>query len=319
MTLRVSGLPDQVTFVFSSFYHNDNRIGVLSSFNVDAVMESFEYIRRVPPADLRAALNWPTRRYLDSGMFTVMKKTGNHKLSNAKDKARGSGSDTHAVISKLLEDYVAYLEKYGKRWDHIVEMDTDNIPGLGPAYALEAREQLREIVGDKLLPVWHAAAEAGYDVPLGAWKRMIREFPYVSIGGDPNPDITMYRHMVRMAHAQGVVVHGLGSTSPADFKEIGWDTGDSTNWVAGLRYGRYSDLLVSSKAKVDARAASQSRAIAHYLTEHGIDIADVLAPGKSHAKLYLSVLRELKRQEELREWQRAKRERDARTIAKMAR
>lgn len=313
MTLRVSGLPDQLTFVFSSFYHNDNRIGVLSSFGVDAVMESFEYIRRVPPADLRAALNWPTRRYLDSGMFTVMKKTGNHALSNKKDKARGSSSSTHTVISTLLEDYVAYLTKYGKRWDHIVEMDTDNIPGLGPGYALEARDRLRELVGDKLLPVWHAAADQGYDEPHGAWKRMIREFPYVSIGGDPNKDHTLYRHMVRMAHAQGVVVHGLGSTSPGDFKEIGWDTGDSTNWVAGLRYGRYSDLLVSSKVKVDARAVSKMRQVGPYLEKHGIDINEVLAPGKSHAKLYLSVLRELIRQDELRKWYAFQRDRQVRS------
>lgn len=297
MTNRVAGLPTEVTFVFSSIYRNDGRLGVLKDCAVEAVMESFEYIKTEPPERVFNFMVWPARRYLDSGLFTAMSKAGAHQTIN---KHKEGISNYRVAIDTLSKAYLAYLREHACEWDFIVEVDADNIPTLGPRYTLAMRERLTDIVGEKLLPVWHSASEDLHSTELGAWREMIRRYPYVAIGGDKQRDFRLYRHMVNMAHAQGVLVHGLGTTSPSDFKSMGIDTGDSTNWVAGARFGRFVDLQAAKS--MDAASVSRLRNAQEYLGSLGVTNEHLLASGKSYEKLFLSVQRELIRQAELRQW-----------------
>ena len=301
--MRVTGLPEDITFVFSSIYRNDGRLGVLKDCKVEAVMESFEYIRNEPPQRIFDYISWPTRRYMDSGIFTLMNKSGTHRISSKKHGAQRSLLEN---IYQLKDDFLAYHREHLHQWDHVVEIDADNIPGAGYEYTLEFREELLDVIGDKLLPVWHVASEQGAVGSLRAWKSLIKRFPYVAVGGDPHRDERLLRHMVGLAHANGTKVHALGITGPREFKSIGWDTGDSTNWVSGARYGNFVGLRAARN--MNPQEVSKLRANLEYLKSHGISAKDLLASGKSYAKLYISVIRELDRQAELREWAAAMRE-----------
>lgn len=304
MSNRAIGLPTEPTFVFSSFYHNDGRTGVLRDLKVDAVMESFWSIRKEKyPRRVFRAVDWPARRYLDSGIFTLMSKAGVHRI---KSRTEDATLNFRKIADDLLNGYLSYLSIYADEWDHIVEVDTDMIPGLGPEYTLRAREQLIQIVGyDKLLPVWHSASEFASRGSLDAWHEMIGSFPYVAIGGDAKRDTRLYRKMVSSASKAGTIVHALGNTNPAEFKSIGWLTGDSTNWIYSLRYATFTDIVISNRKKTSTADLSKTRQVLDKLAQYDITLDDLLAEGKTYAKMFYCVMSELERQEALRQWSRS--------------
>lgn len=296
--MRVSSFPTQPTLVFSSFYSTDGRLEALRDLKVDAIMDSFWSIRKVqPPERVFNELTWPVRRYLDSGIFTLMMKAGTHRVSGG---ARRS-LDFKTVCDDLLADYIAYLKANGSEWDHVVEIDTDNIPNVGPSYTLEARDRLHEAIGDKLMPVWHWASESLYDKELGAWRAMVRQFPYVAVGGDKSRDFRQLRRMVKIAHSEGVLVHGLAQAGPKDFQKVGYDTGDSTSWIAGIRHATFTDFTYSNRKRMSPVDLSKARAVESYIQSKGFDPQDLIGKGKPYVKFYISIARELERQQARRE------------------
>lgn len=306
--LRKQGNPAEPTFVFSCVLDaaavntGESVFEALRYHKVEAVMESFEYLKLDGMHELMfRLLDWPTWRYLDSGIFSLMRKAGVHKVQTG---TRGE-RDLRAASIQLFKDFSRYLKKHADEYDYIIEVDADNLPGVGPKFTLQARERLKALVGDKLVPVWHIASETMFhDDPenLGAWKALVRDFPYVAVGGDKGHDryTSLYRHMVDIAHANGTLVHALGNTSFRDFVDIGWDTGDSTNWKAGVRYGRYTDLIFAKSSKMDPRAMATAMRAEGKIAALGVDREKLLLPGNVGSKYMFGLSRELERQEEVR-------------------
>lgn len=304
--LRKPEPPSQPTFVFSCVLDaaavntGESVFEALRFHQVEAVMESFEYLKMPGMHELLfGLLDWPTWRYLDSGIFSLMRKAGVHKVQTG---TRGE-RDLWAASVQLFKDFYKYLKAHADEYDYIIEVDADNLPGVGPKFTLQARERLLALIGPKLVPVWHTTSE--HDVhsdteDLAAWRALVRDFPYVAIGGDKGRDVRLYRHMVDIAHANGTLVHGLGSTSRNDFLDIGWDTGDSTNWKAGVRYGRYTDLVFAKTSKMDKRAMAIAMRAEGKIAGLGVDREKLLLPGNVGSKYMFGLSRELERQEEVR-------------------
>jgi hypothetical protein len=181
---------------------------------------------------LRDALDtWPHYRYLDSGVFTF--------ISNYLVDGEGM---TREKIRPVFEDYCEFLKANHQHFSWVIDFDVDSVevdgsppPGLGVELTREHREELRKIVGDKLLPVWHIAA--GY----AAWKELIADYHYVAIGPDRNPrDLLEFQGLVQLAHAAGVKVHGLMVGTVPTMARVPYDTADSSDWLGAVQYGQFT-------------------------------------------------------------------------------
>lgn len=307
-------LPEDVPLIIFSGVYAKTYIKPLDIARVDSVMCSFEYVRGNPRKfhenimPLLRTEEWQPRLYLDSGVFTLMRKAGTSRAT--KHHAHSTVVDKVEAFKALARDYAVYLERYGDQWDHVVELDVDQV--LGPQATLAMRNVLRRYAGDRLMPVWHMASGEG------SWERMVSQFPYVSIGGDAGldrgsrsePAMAMYRDMVRYAHAAGVLVHGMGDTKESTFRSLRWDSGDSTTWVNGQKYGkfgtvRYSEMEQSSEG---AKASRAARSFEDWLRGKGLDPAVIQMRKQTIDKLIVNVYLLQEREAQLRRERRFGRE-----------
>jgi hypothetical protein len=280
--------PEQPTIVFAGA-NNLRRIKCLKEVSVDAVMTSFEYIgkghymKKVSPT----LKEWPVRTYLDSGVFTIVRKAGTTRIRIAranKDNPKTSWQE----LKEFADRYIEYLKVHGEFWDHIIELDVDEPEWedeegnktAGLEIAMYYQKKLYEIVGPKLMPAWHV--QRGHE----GWRDMIAKFPYIAIGSDtavptstvstrPPMPTSIIRSMVREAHASGVGVHYLGDTRYKTFIETELDSADSTTWVSGGRFGQFpgprgQSLRYTTKGGANADAPDTVEALT---THNGAGLA----------------------------------------------
>lgn len=75
---------------------------------------------------------------------------------------------------------------------------------------------------------------------------MIKEYPYVAIGGIAAKEMptskfeALFPYMIGMAHKNGCKVHGLGYTRVDNLQKYRFDSIDSTTWTVGGRFGEAS-------------------------------------------------------------------------------
>jgi hypothetical protein len=329
MSLR-SPYPEKPTIVFAGA-NNARRVDCLRDAKVDAVMTSFEYIGRghymtkVAPK----LQEWDCRTYLDSGVFTIVRKAGTTRIRIARADNAGPLT-TYAEFKDHAERYIDYLKVHKDAWDHIIELDVDEPSWFisentwvdGIDLAEEYRKRLHEVVGDKLMPAWHV--QRGWT----GWTEMIRNYPYVAIGSDtgvarntaarrPPMDPSILRRMVQEAHHAGVGVHYLGDTRYKTFIQAELDSADSTTWVSAGRFGQFpgpkgqSIRYTTKGEKGLARQQldwqrtirpidmSRARSFEDLMREWGIDPEKILA-GSQEERLQSNITLLMKRQEEIR-------------------
>lgn len=258
------------TIVFAGAAARD--MPMLERAGADAIMLSWEKLRgdKKLQARIREGLSptWKPILYLDSGVFTIMRRAGvAHQPS---ETGKSYQTTPWTTFKDFAKSYIDYLRQDAEGWDWIIEMDVDDVYGTKIADAF--RKQLKQIVGKRLLPVWHA--QRGPD----GWDEMIREFSYVAIsvgkatgGAKTTRNQAMIREMVRKAHANGVYVHVLGLSSPEHFEALGADTMDASSWAAGVRWG---ELKVNrGKVMLPKFETRHRRALVH---SHLAQVRDLL-------------------------------------------
>jgi hypothetical protein len=258
---------------------------------VEAVMGSFHYIKSGKKAWIRtmAAVDaWEHEcfRYLDSGVFTLLRKSGGvrAKISGAPNMKQDKDTKISVVTEEQYvahyQEYAAFLKEHADEWDYIVEMDVDtlmilpkgkkltgdydkdsNILRSGVDATRWARKKLRALVGDKLMPVWHANPHDGRQE---RFKEIASEFPYIGIGSDVSAREPELKYLCAEAHRQGVLVHALGSSRRDVLRNTPFDTADSTTWLSSVRYAQYDGVFLTlgkGKNKLGAQAKARARAM----------------------------------------------------------
>lgn len=219
---------------------NETAIPLLERAQVEAVMVSYMNLSKSPK--LRRLCHehfhpdyhtgWVPRTYLDSGVFTFMRRAGvtYQNMQNVKQ-----GPATWAEFRAFARTFIDYLKEEQDLWDHIVELDVDELYGVEAADAF--RVQLRKLVGDRLLPVWHA--QRG---PEG-WTQMVKDFSYVCLS--PSKVFNrkarserLIEDMLKEAHAHDCSVHILGVENERWF-DLGADSFDASSWSSGVRWGQF--------------------------------------------------------------------------------
>jgi hypothetical protein len=187
--------------------------------------------------DVAASTAWRPKTYLDSGIFTFMRRA-QVVYQPVVGKIRAKGPASRAEFEEFARTFIEYVESADARsWDYIVELDVDELPEWGVERADKFRRYLHGALGDRLLPVWHA--QRGLD----GWREMIRTFPYVCLSPTKVFNRSgradgMIAGMIADAHAAGCDVHILGVETVKWF-ELGSDSIDASSWTAGARFGEF--------------------------------------------------------------------------------
>lgn len=292
--------PRKRLIVFAGLAANKPRMAAMRARKVEAVMASFERVREGKWFDIvREDLDtWPQYRYLDSGVFTLMRMAAASRINTqSQPKAqsvagmslerilmREKGAVPEEKVRDLFSEYLKYLEVHLDEWDFVLNLDVDAlkieradgtmIPGV--VVADRATEKLKRIVGDKLIPVWHGTV----DERFGRWKQFISEFKYVAIGSDISPRFRILRYLCDSAHIEGTIVHGLGSTRADILKDIPFDTVDSTTWLSGVRFGQYGGFMYPKrKDTLGTRTTRKSRSFEKLAEQMGYDAKELVAEG----------------------------------------
>ena len=252
-------------------------------------MGSFHYMRGSMKAwrrTMAAIDDWPHEcfRYLDSGVFTLLRRTGDvrAKMSgapNMKDKDVFVKHITEEAFIKHYREYAAFLREYAHEWDYIIEMDVDTLKILPKGKKLTgdpdeddlvlrsgveatrwARKRLREIVGDKLMPVWHTNPLEGN---VERFKEICNEYSYIGIGSDVSPRDPTLKYFCSEAHRLGIKVHGLGSSRRDVLRNTPFDSVDSTTWLSSVRFAQYDGIfLTTGQGKNKLSAVAKARGLA---------------------------------------------------------
>lgn len=181
--------------------------------DVNSILESFWYVKDWQLDMIKRVPNF----LLDSGAFTFMNAKG------------GAGKIN---LQQYIDDYCDFVIKH--EIEHFFELDIDVV--VGYPKVIEINDYITKRVGRKPVPVWHKSRG------LDEWIRITKEHDLVSIGGIVTKEFSkkeypIFTQLLKIAHANGCKVHGLGFTALKELHKYPFDSVDSTSWTSGGRFG----------------------------------------------------------------------------------
>ena len=194
------------------------------------ILESFYYIRK--QRDWYRQIQPLLKGFLlDSGAFTYMNEVTKSKPD----------------WDRYIEEYASFINELGI--ELFFELDIDSIVGITEVERL--RTKLEKLTGKQSIPVWHRSRGLEY------WKRMVKEFDYVAIGGIVTQEIKrneydIFLPLLKIARESNCKVHGLGFTNMEGIKRYPFDSVDSTAWLYGNRGGFLYQFNGTDITKIEA-------------------------------------------------------------------
>lgn len=248
----------------------------LRNRKAEAVMVSFEAIRKDggwwererPIYD-----KWPHWRYLDSGVFTMMRQAGATRISaKTQPKAQREAAEKKRLPAQIMKEerrrvaipqemvherfsaYRAYLREHLDEWDFVINFDIDQlnierpdgviVPGL--VVAERMTRQLYEIAGPKLMVVWHPAT-----MSWDYFTDLVSKYDYLAVGSDAKLRSRRLKYACDYAHTKNVLMHGLAVGTKV-MKRVPFDTADCSTWLSAVIYGIYAGINYGIKYRNNA-------------------------------------------------------------------
>lgn len=213
---------------------------------------------------------WRHYRYLDSGVFTLMRQAGVSRVkSQTQPKAQRKATAKKALPYKILHEerrrvaipqamiqerfraYKKYLSEHLDEWDFVINFDIDQLDIERPdgtiisgmIVAERMTQQLYEIAGDKLIVVYHPATmDWNYLADLA------KRFKYLAIGSDAKLTSRNLKYACDLIHKNGGLAHGL-AVGHKVMNIVPFDTADCSTWINGVVYGIYCGINFGIKYK----------------------------------------------------------------------
>lgn len=178
------------------------------------ILESYHYAKDHPKL-LQYVKEINCSFLLDSGAFTYMNK-----------------KNVNVDWDEYIFNYSEFIKS--NNIDLFFELDIDSIVGLKEVERLRAK--LERLTNKKSIPVWHKSRGLDY------WKKMVKEYEYVAIGGIVTKEIKprehgVFTHLLKIAKKNNCKVHGLGFTNLRKLNKYKFYSVDSTSWLSGSRFG----------------------------------------------------------------------------------
>jgi len=246
------------------------RSQALRNREAEAVMVSFEAIRKDKWWRKAAPLydEWPHYRYLDSGVFTLMRQAGISRVK-AQTQPKAQRMSKKWLPYKILKQerrrvvvpqqmvqerffaYKRYLSEHLDEWDFVINFDIDQLDIertdgriiSGMVVAEKMTQQLHDICGDKLLVVYHPAT-----MNWAYYQDLVSRFHYIAIGSDAKLTSRNLKYACDYAHTHGAHAHGL-AVGYKVMERVPFDTADCSTWINGVVYGIYCGINYGIKYK----------------------------------------------------------------------
>lgn len=182
--------------------------------------------------------------FIDSGVFSLkVRFMQAHVLSRITslpieeiERRQKLCLDNYVYFERFAKNYAIWLAKNDKMYDWAFDLDVDEFLGLDVAENFYKMLKKNVPNPKKILRVWHSIYRTYED-----WCKWCEsgEYEYLALEGPAphrwNPDF--YRRLVDKAHKHEIKVHVLACTEPNFFRLVSFDTGDSSSWMVGSRYG----------------------------------------------------------------------------------
>lgn len=202
------------------------------------------------------------RLFVDSGVFSLRAKVYKdfdvsfHKkywqLSEAERQLMIDAGTQHVkMFDSFAQQYAEFLSTYGNMLDIAIDLDVEQF--LGYPKAEEYYKLLtRYFPTEKIMRVWHS--------PRGwqGWQEWCESGSYEWLamegGWEHDRDTKMYTRFVDYAQKFGIKVHVLAVTTHSFFRDVPFDTCDSSTYTVGGRWARLlmpngKDILVGKQYK----------------------------------------------------------------------
>ena len=302
-THGVDRYPKHRLIVFAAAGQIAFRDEALFNRRVEASMTSFHFVqssthwKRIGRDQMH---RWPHYRYLDSGAFTFLRRAEGSRTGNSSQPTQqaAKAKEKDAIIDEseflpFYQKYAAYLRDHLDDWDYVFELDVDTtmlrrrdgslIDGV--TVSRRARAKLRDIAGDKLIPVWHPTIDP--HPPYPEFQKLIDDgYGYIGIGSDVSPNDRSLRYVIDMAHHAGVLVHGLGATRVETLERTPFDTVDSTTWLSSVRFGQFAGTVYSTRQNMSPAALAKLRHFEALVRKLGYDPEALLTDGCTQTEKY---------------------------------
>lgn len=175
---------------------------------------------------------------LDSGIYTFL----------AKQKKGKNPIDIN--WDEYTKKYATFINKHNINL--YFEIDADAFISIEKIE--ELRYFLEKETGKKPIPVWHKSRGLEY------FKKMVKEYPYVAIGGlaikHIRPTVEQFQWFIHHAHINNSKIHGLGFTNTKLLNQLKFDSVDSTSWQEG---GRFANISIFDGKKIIHKSNKNKR------------------------------------------------------------
>lgn len=238
-------------------------------------MVSFEAIRKQGwwLRERRMYDTWPHWRYLDSGVFTLMRQAGVSRVSaKTQPKKQRESTLKKRLPFKILQQerrrvvipqemvherfiaYRDYLKEHLDEWDFVLNFDIDQLDIERPDGKIVSglrvsermTQQLYDICGPKLIVVWHPA-RMSWDY----FTDLVSKYDYLAVGSDAKLRSRMLKYACDYAHTHGKLMHGL-AVGPKVLARVPFDTADCSTWISGIVYGIFAGINYGLRYKKNA-------------------------------------------------------------------
>ena len=225
------------------------QVKLIQRIKPQKILISFFYFDGMPDEKIDALLTIVKENNInlmvDSGIFSLKQKYGKGIFSLGTSHASLTPAEQAETIQKYRADfsrydefrnrYLNFLTKYGNRINWAVDLDVDQFLGIDTAEEWY-QDILKVFPSKRLLRVWHANRS------FKEWEDWCKsgDFTYLAIegAGSHGYDPDFYQPFIDCAHANGVRVHILAMTAEDMLRRCDYDTGDSTTYQVGARYGQ---------------------------------------------------------------------------------
>lgn len=167
-----------------------------------------------------------TKDYLIQGRFpddvNVYVDGGGHQINDLKL--------TERELQEYADAYLDFLAVNAERISGATELD---VKSMSPAWNNYHRNQMHEIIGDKLWVVWHQ--ETGHTALYGLCER----FTNVAILGETIEDDTSLAARSRSMLSQfpDLQFHGVACAKPDNLRQVALSTASSLSWLSPMMRG----------------------------------------------------------------------------------
>lgn len=218
----------------------------------------------------------------------VLQKKGLRRI-----KGKFKVNDIDSIKKIVMEHYVEYVKKEGKKWDFYVNFDY--VKHCPTVYAIQKELEKK---GIRPIPVYHG------DMPMEWLERYCREgykligLGTVKVNSRYREKRDYYDRIFNVLEKHNVLAHGFAVTSLSLMYMYPWYSVDSATWAKTAAYGsilyvdrhrntigevHVTDKVVGGKTRYEMLPSNIQREIRHEVEDSGFDMEEIRTDGRARS------------------------------------